>query len=53
MIRPLRRLHRWLIVWLALILVALFVASLIARKPVPTNSQIPDALLQGPIGGQR
>lgn len=53
MIRPLRRLHRLVIVLLAFILIVLFAASLSARKTIPTNQQIPGSLLQAPAGGQR
>lgn len=53
MIRPLRRLHRLLIGLLAFFLLVLFAASLMARKPAPTNRQLPNALLQAPAGGQR
>ncbi len=53
MIRPLRRLHRRMIALLAVGLVALFVASQVARKPVPANPKIPAALLPAPAIGQR
>ena len=53
MIRPLRRLHRLLIALLAILLVVVFIAGLIVRKPIPANPQIPKTLLQTPGGGQR
>ncbi len=53
MIRPLRRMHLLIIALLAVILVVLFIASLIVRKPVPTNPQLPKALFQTQTGGQR
>ncbi|MGH9803088.1 MAG: hypothetical protein ACRD82_22210 [Blastocatellia bacterium] len=53
MIRPLRRLHCVMIVVLTFLLVVLFVAALIARKPAPTNPQLPNTLLQTSVGGQR
>ncbi len=53
MIRPLRRLHRLLIVLLAFILIVLFIASLAVRKPAPINPQLPNVFLQAPAGGQR
>ena len=53
MIRPLRRRHLLIIALLTVVLVVLFIASLIVRKPVPTNSQLPKVLFQTQIGGQR
>lgn len=52
MIRPLRQLHRIMILALALLLSALFLAALIVSKPMPANPQIPNTL-QTPNGGQR
>lgn len=51
MIRPLRRLHRVMIALLALVLVMLYIAGLIVRKPAPVNPQIPNTLLQTSTGG--
>lgn len=53
MIRQLRRLHRLMIVALTLVLAILFIAGLVVRKPIPTNPQIPNTLLQASPGGQR
>ncbi len=53
MIRPLRRMHLLMIALLAVVLVVLFIASLTARKPVPANPQLPNALFQDQTGGQR
>ncbi|MFN0112629.1 MAG: hypothetical protein ACKVZH_27545 [Blastocatellia bacterium] len=56
MIRPLRQLHRVVILALTLLLSALFMAALIVRKPAPANPQIPNirqAPLQNLNGGQR
>ena len=53
MIRPLRKLHRLVIILLAFMLIVLFVASLAVRKPIPANPNFPTTFLQAPAGGQR
>ncbi len=46
MIRLLRVRHRWMITLLAVTLIALFIASLVARKPAPVTPHIPEALIR-------
>ena len=53
MIRPLRQIHRAMILVLTVLLFALFVAALIVRKPAPANPQFPIQLLPTPARGQR
>ena len=43
MIRPLRRLHRGMIVGLALVVGLLLILGLLARNPVPTVEELPAA----------
>ena len=46
MTHPLRTRHRRMITLLAVALIALFVASLVARKPAPVTPRIPEKLIR-------
>ncbi len=51
MIRPLRRLHRWVILLLAVGLPLLFALGLLARRPTPVTPLPPPLAAAAPSAG--
>jgi len=46
MIQPLRKKHRHIFIWLAVLLPLLLIAALTVRKPTPLNQPFPSQLLK-------